>query len=128
MKYLTHEQVLFINARLIAETGGETGLLDLGLLESAVARPSATFDAVDLYPSLFEKAAALLDFLVNNHAFVDGNNRTGITAAAMFLRINGYMLACRPDELERFTLQVAISHPPVQELARWLQDHARPSL
>ena len=47
MNYLTPEQVLFINARLIAETGGETGLLDLGLLESAVARPSASFEVGD---------------------------------------------------------------------------------
>ena len=61
MNYLTPQQVLFIHARLIAETGGQTGLRDLPLLESAVARPQASFDGQDLYPNLFEKAAALLD-------------------------------------------------------------------
>jgi death-on-curing protein len=87
MNYLTAEQVLFIHARLIAETGSEHGVLDLGLLQSAVARPQATFDKQDLYPDLFSKTAALLESLIGNHAFVDGNKRTAITAAGLFLRI-----------------------------------------
>ncbi|MCX6064994.1 MAG: type II toxin-antitoxin system death-on-curing family toxin [Chloroflexi bacterium] len=127
MIYLSAQQVLFINARLIAETGGETGLRDIPLLESAIARPLATFDGSDLYPGLFEKAAALLDSLVNNHPFVDGNKRTGITSAAMFLRINGYRIVCLPDELEIFTMRVAADHPPVQELAHWLNEHSQPA-
>ena len=60
MKYLTAEQILFIHARVVAETGGSHGVHDLGLLESAVARPQATFEGKDLYPDLFHKAAALL--------------------------------------------------------------------
>jgi death on curing protein len=55
--YLTAEQVLFVHYRLIVETGGEHGVRDLGLLESAVARPRATFDQEELYPDIFEKAA-----------------------------------------------------------------------
>ena len=82
MTYLTVEQVLFIHMRLIAETGGSPGLRDLGLLASAVARPQATFGGEDLYPDLLSKAAALMDSLVRNHPFVDGNKRVGITAAA----------------------------------------------
>src|SRR5512133_1147062 len=103
MNYLTPQQVLFIHARLLAETGGESGLRDLALLESAVARPCATFDGADLYPGIFEKAAALLDSLVNNHPFVDGNKRTGITATGLFLRANGYRLRVTQTELETFT-------------------------
>ncbi len=109
MKYISIQQVLFINSRVIVETGGQTGLRDLALLESAVARPHATFDGQDLYPSLFEKAAALLDSLVNNHPFLDGNKRTGITATAMFLLMNGFRLSCSQSEMEIFTLQVATS-------------------
>jgi death-on-curing protein len=127
MYFLSPQQVLFINARLVAETGGETGLRELALLESAIARPAMTFDGVDLYPGLFEKAAALLDSLVNNHPFVDGNKRTGITSAAMFLRINGYRLICLQNELEAFTMQVASTHPPIEELANWLRDHSQPA-
>ena len=125
MKYLSAEQVLFINARLIVETGGKAGVLDLTLLESAVARPSATFDGADLYPDLFEKAAALLDSLVNNHPFVDGNKRTGITSAAMFLRINGYRIICSQEELEAITMRVATEHPKVAALADWFREHTR---
>ena len=125
MKYLSAEQVLFINARLIVETGGKAGVLDLALLESAVARPSVTFDGADLYPDLFEKAAALLDSLVNNHPFVDGNKRTGITSAAMFLRINGFRIICLQEELEAITMRVATEHPEVTELADWLREHTR---
>jgi death-on-curing protein len=128
MILLSPQQVLFIHARLIAETGGQNGLRDPALLESAVAQPGATFDGAELYRDLFEKAAALLDSLVNNHPFVDGNKRTGITSAAMFLRINGCRVVCMQDELETFTLQVATSHPPVEELAAWLREHSQPAL
>jgi len=88
--YLTPEQVLFLHSRLIAETGGGHGVRDLGMLLSALGRPQATFDEKDLYPDLFSKAAALMDSLVCNHPFVDGNKRTAITAAALFLGANGY--------------------------------------
>lgn len=126
MKYLTPQQVLFIQSRLVAETGGQPGLRDLSLLESAVARPQATFDGVDLYPSLFEKAAALLDSLVNNHPFVDGNKRAGITTAGLFLSANGYRIRTLSAELEAFTMRVATEHPPITELASWLETHSQP--
>jgi death-on-curing protein len=126
MNYLTPQQVLFIHIRLIAETGGQPGLRDLALLESAVARPQATFNNVDLYPGLFEKAAALLDSLVNNHAFVDGNKRVGITATALFLLANGYRIRTSSAELEVFTLRVATEHPSIKELAAWIENHSQP--
>jgi death-on-curing protein len=123
MNYLTPEQVLFIHSRLVTETGGSHGVRDLGLLESAVARPRATFDGKELYPDLFTKAAALMDSLINNHPFVDGNERTGITAAGLFLRINGWKLTATLDELETCTLRVATVGMKVAELALWLRDN-----
>ena len=120
MKYLTSEQVLFIHARLIAETGGSHGVRDLARLESAVARPQAAFGGNELYPDVFLKAAALLDSLINNHPFVNGNKRTGITAAALFLLANGRQLTSNPAELEEFTLQATTSHPDLPILAGWL--------
>jgi death-on-curing protein len=119
MKYLTAEQVLFIHARLIAETGGEHGVLNLGLLQSAVARPQATFDGRDLYPELFSKAAALLESLIGNHAFVDGNKRTAITAVGLFLRLNGYRLTGSNQELESFTLQCARHLVSLDQMILW---------
>ncbi len=76
MKYLSAEQVLFIHSRLIDETGGSHGIRDTGLLQAAVERPKATFGGKDLYPDIFYKAAALLESLIKNHPFIDGNKRT----------------------------------------------------
>jgi len=121
MKYLTAEQVLFIHARLIAETGGSHGIRDLARLESAVSRPQATFDGKELYPDVFLKAAALLDSLINNHPFTNGNKRTGISAAALLLHANGWRLTVGNADLEEFTLQGAVSHPDLPILAEWFQ-------
>jgi len=124
MRYLTPEQVLFIHARLIAETGGEHGLRDLGLLQSALARPQAVFEGNALYPDIYHKAAALLESLVNNHPFVDGNKRTGITAAAMFLKINDYSLIASNQEVESFVLSVASGSQSVETIAEWFRLHS----
>ncbi|MFZ0545034.1 MAG: type II toxin-antitoxin system death-on-curing family toxin, partial [Candidatus Promineifilaceae bacterium] len=119
--YLTVQQVLFVHARLIDTTGGEHGLRDLGLLESAVACPQATFDGQDLYPDLYQKTAALMESLVQNHSFVDGNKRTAISAAAMFLVQNGRELQTTNQELERFTFQVINERPSLTIIADWFE-------
>jgi death on curing protein len=124
-RYLTIPQILFLHARLIDETGGSHGLRDLGLLEAAGARPQATFGGVELYPNLFSKAAVLMDSMINNHPFVDGNKRSGVAAAGLFLRQNGYRLTATNPELEAFTLQVAAKRVEIAEIAAWLQAHSR---
>lgn len=124
MNYLTAEQVLFIHARLTAETGGAPGVRDIGLLLSAVARPQATFDGQDLYADVFSKAGALLESLIGNHAFVDGNKRTAITAAGLFLRINGYHLTASNAELAAFTFQCAQGFVDLEHLSAWLKDYS----
>lgn len=124
-RYLTVEQVLFIHARLIDATGGSHGVRDLGLLESAVMRPRATFGGAELYLDLFAKAAALLQSLVNNHPFVDGNKRTGITAAGLFLAQNGVRLVASNAELEAFMLTVITSSLAIDEIAGWLETNTQ---
>lgn len=126
MNYLTPEQILFIHSRLVAETGGSHGVRDLGLLESAVARPQTTFEGRELYPDLFTKAAALMDSLINNHPFLDGNKRTGITAAGLFLRLNGQKLSAAPEDLEACTLRMATEGMEIAKLARWLSTNSLP--
>jgi death-on-curing protein len=125
VNYLTAEQILFIHARLISETGGGFGIRDLNLLLSAVGRPQVSFDDNDLYPDLFTKAAALMDSLINNHPFVDGNKRTGIAAAALFLHQNGYHLIASNSDLEQFTLEVAQAQRKVIEIAAWLKSNSK---
>ncbi|MFL7871219.1 MAG: type II toxin-antitoxin system death-on-curing family toxin [Anaerolineales bacterium] len=125
MYYLSPEQILFIHARLIAETGGEHGIRDLGLLQSAAFRPQATFEGTELYPNIYHKAAALMESLINNHPFIDGNKRTGITSAAMFLLLNGYSLTASNDELESYTFSVASGNEAVELITEWLKQRSQ---
>lgn len=122
--YLTPEQALFIHSRLVDETGGAHGVRDLAMLLSALGRPQAAFDGNDLYPDIFSKAASLMDSLIRNHPFVDGNKRTGIAAAALFLFLNGYALLVENDEMVRFTLTCARSEAALGEISSWLQRHS----
>ena len=125
MKYLTAEQVLFLHDRLIEETGGEHGVRDLSLLESALARPKAGFGQAEFFPDLMRKAAALIDSLVRNHPFVDGNKRAGIAGAALFLQLNGYQLIATNEELETFTLNVTTQKPDLEEIVEWFTRRSR---
>ncbi len=124
--YLSAEQILFMHARLIEETGGEHGVRDLGMLLSAIGRPQASFDDQDLYPDLFRKAAALMESLIRHHAFMDGNKRTGATAAGLFLRRNGYRLTASNAELAAITMVLAQSKASQAAVATWLEAHSQP--
>ena len=85
--YLTVAEVIAIHHHQIEEYGGSHGLRDQGALEAAVFRPQTGY-----YNDLSEEAAALLESLVNNHAFLDGNKRVGFAATHAFLLINGFDL------------------------------------
>jgi len=124
VKYLTEEQVLFIHSRLIDETGGVHGVRDLGLLQSAVSRPKATFGSEDLYPDIFHKAAALMESLIKNHPFIDGNKRTAITSAGIFLQRNGYILETAQRELEQFTLSVVTGKASFEDAVEWFKKYS----
>jgi death on curing protein len=80
---------------------------DYGLLESALARPKATVFGEDAYPAIHEKAAALLDSLVNNHALIDGNKRLGWVAIRLFYGFNGYAVSASEDDKVGLVLDVA---------------------
>jgi death-on-curing protein len=127
VEYLTLEEVLLLHARLIQRTGGSGGVRDMGLLESALARPRATFEGQDLYPDLWHKAAALMQSLIKNHPFVDGNKRTALTATGLFLELNGYMLTASNDEAVRFALQAAVGDVDVEAMAAWIENHSQVS-
>jgi death-on-curing protein len=125
MIYLSPEQLLFLHARLVDETGGSHGVRDLNMLLSALGRPQASNDKDDLYPDIYKKAAALMDSLIRNPPFLDGKERTGIAAAAMFLRMNGYQFDATNTELEEFTLGVAQSKHQIEDMAGWFQMHTQ---
>lgn len=124
--YLTPEQVLFIHNLVVQKTGGSHGVRDLSMLLSALGRPQASFDGRDLYEDLFLKAAALLDSLIRNHPFVDGNKRVAIVSTMLFLQKNGYSLNVDNEELVRFTLDCAQSKNSLQEITAWLERNTEP--
>jgi death-on-curing protein len=123
VNYLSPEQVLFIHSRIIDATGGAHGLRDIGLLLSAVSRPRATFKGKDLYTDVFHKAAAVMESLAVNHPFIDGNKRTAITSAAVFLTLNGRVLEATQHDLETFAVSVAVGMP-FNDIVAWFRKHA----
>ena len=117
------EKVLLLHLILIAQTGGETGVRDMGLLESALAACDATFDGKKLFPAKEEKAARLCTGLISNHAFVDGNKRIGIYVMLTFLEVNGIRLKVTDDELVAVGLSLAQGNMKYAELLQWILEH-----
>ncbi len=123
MRYLTLSEVLELYTRIMAQSGGRPGILDLGSLESALAQPRMTFGEDELYPTLIEKAAAFGFSLIRNHPFVDGNKRLGHAAMEVFLILNGYEINASVDEQERIFLSVAAGDMGRVEFCAWLRSH-----
>lgn len=110
---------------MIKRFGGSMGVRDIGLLESAVARPLVSFDGKDLYPDIFYKSAAFLQSLLKNHPFVDGNKRTALTSAGLFLRVNGYMLKNMHKEEVEFAIRVDNEHLSLSQIVAWLKKYTK---
>lgn len=125
MNYLNINQVLAIHSEVIKQIGGSGGTRDLGLLDSAVARPQATFGGDDLYPDIFSKAACLGHSLICNHPFVDGNKRTGYISTRLFLNINGYDIKASEDEKYKFVIEIAEKERDERSIAEWLKKHSQ---
>jgi len=120
---LSKSQILKMHLMLVEKTGGEAGLRDEGLLESAIYSIDASFDGEDLYPSILEKAAKLCFSLVNNHAFIDGNKRIGIFAMLVFLESNNIFLSYEQQALVDLGLGLADGKVSQKELLKWINEH-----
>lgn len=120
-EFLTLDEVLGIHADQIRVYGGATGLRDLGLLGSAIAMPETTFDGEYLHPSVFEMAAAYLFHLARNHPFLDGNERTALMCAFVFLGLNGERLQADSDALHSLVDGVAAGNVEKAEVSVFLQ-------
>lgn len=124
LKFLSVAQVLAIHGRAVKRFGGSRGVRDLGLVESAVARPQAGFGGKYLYKNIYDMVAALLQSLLKNHPFVDGNKRTALTSAGIFLKINGWELINSHQEEVEFAVKVDNQNLTLREISHWLKDHA----
>ncbi|HKO52740.1 MAG TPA: type II toxin-antitoxin system death-on-curing family toxin [Polyangiaceae bacterium] len=120
-EFLDLEDVLQIQTLQLDEFGGIAGLRDRGLLESAVEQPRTTAFGELLHADLFEMAAAYLFHIVKNHAFLDGNKRTALVAALVFLDINGVSLERDDDRLYELTMAAAEGRADKQQLAGQLR-------
>jgi death-on-curing protein len=122
--FLTLEEVLALHDDQLHRYGGARGVRDLGLLSSALAMPQATFGGELLHQSLFEMAAAYLFHLARNHPFVDGNKRTALAAALVFLWMNDQEIDAGEDELTDLVLGVAAGGVSKAEAAVFLKSHS----
>lgn len=119
--YPTLEETLELHRVLIERFGGLSGVRDLGLLESALMRPQTGY-----YQSLSLQAAALMQSLCNNHAFIDGNKRVAFAITAIFLRMNNYRLRVDPDNGESFLINEVIENSAdIEAIATWLEKHIK---
>ena len=120
--YPTLAETLELHSRLIERFGGKDGVRDMGLLESALMRPQTGY-----YKSLSLEAAALLQSLTQNHAFIDGNKRVAFATTAIFLRMNGHRLKVDADNGEAFIInQVIKDRAGIDLIANWLERYMKP--
>ncbi|MBK9288076.1 MAG: type II toxin-antitoxin system death-on-curing family toxin [Flavobacteriales bacterium] len=123
---ITLTEALAIHEVLITSTGGANGVRDKGALEAALARPYATFAGDDLYPEPMDKASAVLESIVKNHPFVDGNKRTGYVLAPLTLITHDLDLVASDDEEYDFVIRVAIGELDMEGIRSWLKARVVP--
>jgi death on curing protein len=117
------QETVYIHNLLIKTFGGSSGVRDFQALESALSRPFQTFDNVELYPSIIEKAASLLESLLANHPFVDGNKRTGYVLMRLFLKKNGMDIIADEETKYQFVIDVASGVKRYDDILIWLEDY-----
>ena len=123
--FLSVDDVLALHADQVALYGGEPAVRDLGLLESAVAQPRATFGGQLLHQDIFEMAAAYLFHIVQNHPFLDGNKRTGAIAALVFLDLDGIEIDAPKGSIYDLTMSVAKGETGKGQIAEFFRKMAR---
>lgn len=121
-EYLTTADALFFHKQLIERYGGADGLRDAGALESALHRPQTGY-----YDTLIHEAAALVESLVQNHPFVDGNKRVAFAVVDVFLRINGYSISADSKAIYEYIIKLFEERTfDMEHLVPWLQEIVRP--
>ncbi len=119
--YISIDYVIKLHDQLVDQYGGRKGILNLGLLMSALEMPKATFNGRDLHRTVYDKAAAYLFHLIKNHPFVDGNKRTAAMVSILFLSTNKSTFSFDNDEYENLILQVAKSEVSKKEIQQFFR-------
>ena len=122
--FLSLPDVLQIHKDQIERYGGDSGIRDLELLKSAIAMPESGMGDKYYHPGLFDMAAAYLYHLIQNHPFIDGNKRTGVVTALVFLIINGVELNFEEEELENLIWEVAKGRLDKRTISEFFSKHS----
>lgn len=125
MKYLSAEDILQIHSMIIDEIGGLHGVRDYHTILSLEDTPRQKVFGKELYPTIFLKAAVYIRNLIMSHSFIDGNKRTGMTSASVFLENNGYIITAKKGEIEKFALRVVNESLNLDIIADWLRKHSK---
>jgi death-on-curing protein len=125
MIILTVAEVAALHEKLIAATGGLSGIRDTELLESAVMNCYQSFGDDDLYPTVIEKAARMAFGICKNHPFADGNKRTAVAAMLVILRVNDVSLSYTQPELAALGLGIADGGIDYEGVAAWIHAHMK---
>lgn len=115
------EEVLQIHEILIERFGGSDGVRDIRLLDASISRPFNTFDQNELYPSITDKAAAIIESIVKNHPFIDGNKRTGYTLMRLLLLDQGLDINATEDEKYDFVIGIASGKFNFDQIKNWIE-------
>lgn len=125
MNTISLEELLELHALAISRFGGSTGVRDIGRLEAAIATQTQQVFGAELYPTIHEKAAAMLRGVIADHPFSDGNKRTGALAALTLLELNGLRFTAHEGEIEDFAVSVATDHLSIEDISAWLVAHTK---
>ncbi|MEK7115204.1 MAG: type II toxin-antitoxin system death-on-curing family toxin [Patescibacteria group bacterium] len=123
MNYLTKEQILLIHSLIIDETDGMHGVRDRHIILSLENSPKQSFGGKETYPTPFQKAALYARNIILNHPFIDGNKRTGMTTAIIFLENNDFQISIPQGEIEKFALKIVSEKLDIEDIAAWLEKY-----
>jgi death-on-curing protein len=123
---ISFQSAVRVHDRLIEEFGGSKGVRDESLLKSALNRPFATFDSIDLYPSSIEKATALFESLIINHPFMDGNKRIAYALMEILLRLGGLQLKATKEDKYTMVINASTGQMRFDDIKQWLEQNSKP--
>ena len=122
--FLDMDHIMRLHRSLIKQYGGTEGVRDVGLLQSAIAMPQASYDGEFLHGDIFEMAAAYLYHITQNHPFLDGNKRAGAAASIVFLAINDIQIDNDEEGLVALTLSVATGQAGKNQIAEFFRKNS----
>jgi death on curing protein len=124
LKYLSEEDILLIHTRVIDRVGGLHGIRDRNAVKSVTVQPRQAVFGKELYSTIFLKAAVYVRNIIAHHPFLDGNKRTGVTTASVFLSENDHAIVAKEGEFYSLALHIAEDKWDYEEIAKWFESRA----